>query len=239
MPPMKAALRVTFFTAFGAAVLFAQSGLAGHWEGTVAAPNGPSQMSLDLDKNQRGDWIASLGVPQRSITGVRVGELKVEGDKVHFTVPDLPAQPNSFDLTLAAGKLSGTLAIGGGSIAVELERKGEAKVELVPASPAVSKELEGDWEGTIALPGGDSRLVVVHFQNQPDKTVSATIESPGQGPASMVLTEVKQTGSTVEFTVWRASGNYKGTLNKEGTEISGQWIQSPGADPLALTFKKK
>jgi len=42
-------------------------------------------------------------------------------------------------------------------------------VELIPASPAVSKELEGDWEGS--LQGPTVRCpVVFHFKNQPDKT---------------------------------------------------------------------
>jgi hypothetical protein len=43
----------------------------------------------------------------------------------------------------------------------------------------------------------------------------------------------------VEFTVQAVGGSYKGTLNKEGTEITGQWAQRQGAAPLTLDLKKK
>jgi hypothetical protein len=34
-------------------------------------------------------------------------------------------------------------------------------------------------------------------------------------------------------------GSYKGTLNKEGTEIAGQWTQRFGVAQLPLNLKKK
>jgi hypothetical protein len=58
-----------------------------------------------------------------------------------------------FDLALAPdGKLTGTVANGPNSRPIEFKRTGEAKVELIPDSPAVSKELEGDWEGLFGGP---------------------------------------------------------------------------------------
>lgn len=30
-----------------------------------------------------------------------------------------------------------------------------------------------------------------------------------------------------------------GTLNKERTEFSGEWVQGPEQGPIAMTFKKK
>jgi hypothetical protein len=103
----------------------------------------------------------------------------------------------------------------------------------------VSKELEGDWEGAISLPNGQSRPVIVHFKNQPDQTVEATIESPTQGVQGFPLKEVVQKGVVLEFAVQAVGGSYRGTLNKEGTEIAGQWTQRSGAAPLTLNLKKK
>jgi hypothetical protein len=43
----------------------------------------------------------------------------------------------------------------------------------------------------------------------------------------------------VEFQVLAVGGTYKGTLNKEGTEIAGEWTQRLAAAPLTLNLKKK
>ena len=103
----------------------------------------------------------------------------------------------------------------------------------------MSKELEGDWEGAISLPNGQSRPVVIHFKNQPDQTVEATIDSPSQGAQGLPLKGVAQKGAVVEFAVQAVGGSYKGTLNKEGTEMAGEWTQGQGAAPLTLNLKKK
>ena len=125
------------------------------------------------------------------------------------------------------------------SLALEMQRTGDAKVDIAPPSPAVSKELEGDWEGTISVPDGQSRPVIIHFKNQPDHTVEGTIDSTGQGVQGIPLKGITQKGAVVEFEVLAVGGSYKGTLNKEGTEIAGEWTQRSGAAPLTLNLKKK
>ena len=221
-----------------ATIAVAQTDLSGHWEGTVDVPNGPTRLALDLAKNEKGVWVASLGVPERKITGLRVTDISVVGSEVRFAAPDLPGSP-TFELTLADGKLKGALLVPALSLALEMQRTGDAKVDIAQPSPAVSKELEGDWEGALSLPNGQSRAVVIHFKNQPDQTVEATIDSPSQGVQGLPLKEVAQKGAVVEFAVQAVGGSYKGTLNKEGTEMAGEWTQRSGAAPLTLNLKKK
>jgi hypothetical protein len=216
----------------------AQTDFSGHWEGTIDAPNGPTRLALDLAKNAKGAWMASLGVPERKIAGLRVTDISVVGSEVRFAAADLPGSP-TFELTLADGKLKGALLVQALSLALEMQRTGDAKVEIAQPSPAVSKELEGDWEGAISLPNGQSRAVAIHFKNQPDQTVEATIDSPSQGVQGVPLKGVVQKGAVVEFAVLAVGGSYKGTLNKEGTEIAGEWTQRQAAAPLTLNLKKK
>ncbi|MBS1856052.1 MAG: hypothetical protein JST11_11850 [Acidobacteria bacterium] len=109
------------------------------------------------------------------------------------------------------------------------------RVETAKASPAVSTALEGDWEGVIETGGGSIRAVV-HFRNQPDQTVKATLDSPDQGAMGLALSDVVQKGSSIEFQFRTAKGAYKGELNKEGTLITGQWTQ--GGAPVPLNLKK-
>jgi hypothetical protein len=110
-------------------------------------------------------------------------------------------------------------------------------VELIPASPAVSKELEGDWEGSLQAPNGASFPMVFHFKNQPDKTVAATMDSPGRNAMAMPLNSVRQTDQKVEFGMKIAGVSFQGSLNKEGTELAGQFTTEAGSTPMTLRKK--
>ena len=109
-----------------------------------------------------------------------------------------------------------------------------ANFELIPASPAVSKELEGDWEGSLEPMPGSALPVVFHFKNQSDNTVAATMDSPGRNAMAVPLNDVKQTGQKVEFGIRVARASFQGTLNKEGTGLAGQFIHESSSTPLTL-----
>ena len=241
---MKRGVRHMMFTRFlrgaGAAVLFAslvcaQTGPAGHWEGDFTAGNRQIGLALDLAKNARSEWIASMSVPSENATGLVVSDVAVNGNSVKFVGVELMMA--KFDLTLGPdGRMTGTLTNGQNSTPIDFKRTGEARVELIPASPAVSKELEGDWEGSLQTPGRAFRMVF-HFKNRPDKTVAATIDTPDSGAMGLPLNDVKQTGQKVEFGVKIAHGAFQGALNPEGTELAGQFTHEQGSMPLTLRKK--
>jgi hypothetical protein len=217
-----------------AAPLTTEAGPAGHWEADIIG-DGPrtNRVTLDLAKNAKSEWIASMGVPSQNMTGMVVKDVAVNGTSVKFVAVELMMA--SFDLTLGPeGTMKGTV-FGHSAHPVEFKRTGEAKVELIPASPAVSKELEGDWEASIQSPGGTVRLAF-HFKNQPDNTVAATMDSDNN--MGMPLNDVKQTGQKVEFGIKIAGdATFEGTLNKEGTELAGRL--NAGPSPMPLTLRKK
>ena len=208
----------------------------GHWEGALKTPNGQQlKISLDLAKNAKTEWIASMGMPSQNMTGMAVTNVAVNGSSVKFVALELMMA--TAELTLGTdGKMSGTLTGPQGSTPVEFTRTGEAKVELIPPSPAVTKELEGDWEGTLQTPGGTFRMVF-HFRNQPDNTVVATMDSPDRNGFGLPLDNVKQTGKNVQVGVRIAQSQFQGTLNEQGTEIAGKFGHEENTMPL--TMKKK
>lgn len=219
-----------------ASLVCAQTGPAGHWEATISPEGREMVLSLDLAQNAKGEWIASMGVPAQKVAGLVVKDLAVNGKSVKFMAVEM--QMSTLDLTLGEdGKLAGTIAGQRGSMPISFTRTGEAKVELPAASPAVSKELEGDWAGVLETPGGSQLPVQVHFKNQPDKTVAATIDIPAQNALGMPINDVKQTGDKVEFGLKIAHASFQGTLNKERTEIAGQLGHE--AQTMPLTLKKK
>src|SRR5664279_3660158 len=186
----------------GVAVLFAslacaQTGLAGHWEGVLAAENNHGiGVTLDLAKNEKSEWIASMGIPSINMTGLVVMDVVVDGNALKFTGVELMMA--KFDLALVPdGRLKGTITNGPSSRPIEFKRTGEAKVELIPDSPAVSKELEGHWEGLFGgpnAPNGGIKLTF-HFKNKPDNTVKATMDSGlSANMVAMPLNNVKQAG---------------------------------------------
>ena len=220
-----------------AAPLTTEAGPAGHWEADIVG-DGPrtNRVTLDLAKNGKSEWIASMGVPSENMTGMVVTDVAVNGKSVKFVAVELMMA--SFDLTLGPdGNMKGTV-FGHSAHPVEFKRTGEAKVELIPASPAVSKELEGDWEASIGPPNGAFQLAF-HFKNQPDNTVAATMDSRNANlnAVGMPLNDVKQSGQKVEFGIKIGGGSFQGTMNKEGTEIAGQL--NAGPTPMPLTLRKK
>ena len=216
-----------------ASLLCAQAGPAGHWEAEITGDGSqPIRVSLDLAQNAKSEWIASMGLPSANKTGLVVKDVVVNGKSVKFVATELMSA--RFDLTLGTeGNMKGTIS-GPRSQSVEFKRTGEAKVELMPASPAVSKELEGDWEGSLKM-GNGAFSMVFHFMNQPDKTVMPTFDTANA--TNLPLNDVKQTGQKVEFGMRIAHGAFQGTLNKEGTELTGQFTHEANSVPLTLRKK--
>lgn len=218
-----------------AALAAAQTGPAGHWEGVLTVNNREIVLALDVDRNAKSEWVASMAMPSEGASGLVVMNLEVGSSSVKFVAVELQMARVELNLT-PDGKLKGSIASPMGALPIEFKRTGEAKVELIPASPAVSKELEGDWEGTLETPGRPFPLVI-HFKNQPGNTVAATIDSPDRNAAGVPLNNVKQDGPAVEFGIRVAHSSFRGTLNKEGTELVGTWTHE--ADSMPLKLRKK
>ena len=210
------------------------------WLVTLLAPalatgNREIQVSLDLEKNEKSEWIASMGLPAEGMTGLVVMDIEVKDQSLNFTAVEL--QMAKVELTLGPDEMmKGTISSPQGPVPIEFKRTGKAKVELIPASPSVAKEFEGDWEGSLQTPNRAFRIII-HLRNQPDNTVAATIDTPDTNAIGLPLNDVKQTGQKIEFGVKVAHANFEGTLNPEGNEIVGQFGHEQSRMPLTLRKK--
>jgi cyanophycinase len=113
----------------------------------------------------------------------------------------------------------------------EKRREVLARPEMSHRGPAVSKQLEGDWQATVEMPNGASIQYILHLKNLPDHTVLAKMEviepKSGQKYATITYSSIKQDGSKIEFVAWGAELTqplFKGTLNQDGTEITGTLV---------------
>jgi hypothetical protein len=214
--------------------LFAQTGPAGHWEGSLQLPGRGLEITLDLEKDQKGAWIGTFTNLAQHAPPVPLADFKVDGANVRFRLSIGGASAPAFSCTLESETVMNCDLNGFGSSASgPLKRTGEAKIEKPKSSAAVGKEFEGAWEGTVEAPTGPVR-VIVHLKNQPDHTVKATMDSPDQNAMDLPVSDIVQKGSTLEFQLRIAGGSFRGTLNQEGTQLAGDWTQNGATMPMKL-----
>jgi hypothetical protein len=207
----------------------------GHWEGSINVPDAPVMVVIDLAKNAKGVLAGTFTNPKGDVKGLPLGGVAAEGKTVHLVLK-VPDGSGAFDGVLSDDGKSITGRYntdeGGYSIPFTLTRTGEAKIEAAPRNPAIGKELEGTWNGTVDVNGIQKHLVLT-MSNQPDGTSSGTIvNNDGAGVEIPIGVAQKGTSVTLELKVMSAS--YAGTVSADGTEIVGTWTQ--GALALQLTF---
>lgn len=213
----------------------AQTDLTGHWEGALELPQRTMNITVDLKKNDAGDWTGSFGFPAAEAEGLKLSEIKVDGKSLSFKVPEAPSGP-VFELALAEdGHLLGAMKVQDQSFTAKSKRTGEAKVVLAPPSPAVSSDFEGTWEGNLDAPNRQLRFVL-HFVNQPDGTVQASSDSPDQGATGIGVSHVVQKDNALEFRIMTVGASFKGALDKESGVLKGELTQRGFA--MALQMKR-
>lgn len=93
--------------------------------------------------------------------------------------------------------------------------------------------VEGSWEGVLEVGAAKLRLVL-HITKGADGALSAKADSPDQGALGMPVDAITRTDAAIHFEMKRLQVVYDGTLNREGTEIAGNFKQAGTALPLTL-----
>ncbi len=236
MKNIRAVWRLAMLTALAVSMSLAQApNPAGHWEGNVQSPDGEVAIMLDLDKNDKGEWIGDLDAPSRNLSNLPLANISVKGNAVAFELSGFPAK---FDGKLSedGATISGTMLFRQEtSMTFTLKRTGPAKVTLPPKSSPLTKEFEGRWEGVLEA-GGQSFRLVLKLDKAADGTATGAIDSVDQGASDLRLAGIVIDGPSVRFACPIVGGAYEGKQNQEATEIAGQWSQ--GGNTLPLVFKR-
>jgi hypothetical protein len=117
----------------------------------------------------------------------------------------------------------GMLALMVGALAI-----GTALAAPVPA-------VVGDWNGALSTGGGSLR-VVIHVAQDKDGKLTATMDSPDQGATGIAISSITFKRPAVHFEIEKFGAGYDGAMNKDNSEITGNWKQ--GGTSLPLTFKR-
>ncbi len=233
MPRIAAAIGMLLLISSAPAQPAADS--SGHWEGAIQLPDKELKITVDLAKDDKGAWMGAISIPAQKLSGVPLANIAVRGNSVNFLIKGIPGNP-TFQGTLSsdAKTISGDFSQGGGTLTFKLTRTGDAKIEPPAKSTAITKGLEGTWEGTLDAPGKQLRLVL-KMSNQPDGTAAGVLVSVDQDGVELQITTITQKDSNLRFEIKAVGGVYSGDLNKEGM-LMGQWTQGGGS--LPLTFKR-
>jgi len=191
-------------------------------------------VQVDLAKNQKGEWMGTIAIPAQHTDGFPLSEITEKENRVQFAMQGIPGDPR-FDGKVAADgqSIAGDFTQGGNSLTFSLKRNGEAKIKTPVKSTAISKDLEGAWEGVLDVNGTRLRLKL-KIANQPDGTAAGSMVSLDQGGAEIPITTITQKGSSVKLELKTINGIFKGEL-KNGA-LGGDWSQGPGT--LPLTFQR-
>jgi hypothetical protein len=102
-------------------------------------------------------------------------------------------------------------------------------------TPSVSAAV-GDWEGKIDTGGGGLR-VVLHISQATDGKLTASLDSPDQDAAGIAINPVTYTEPDLHFAIDPLGSSFDGKMNRDNSEIAGEWKQS--GHSLPLVFKRR
>jgi hypothetical protein len=207
---------------------------SGHWEGVVQIPDRPMAIVVDLTASATGALAGTFGQPSQGVKALPLTSVSLDGRTIRFVVKGND-QGSTFTGKLADdGKgITGEVTSGEYVIPFTLTHGGAAGVVKAPVSPAISKELEGTWSGSMIVDGSPMPLEV-QLTNQADGTSRGVIASPAGGGIKVPITIV-QAGKNVTFDIDAVGASFSGELNADATEVKGTWTQNNASLALTLT----
>jgi len=114
-------------------------------------------------------------------------------------------------------------------IALLLVFVGSVRAQSVP-------DVSGDWQGTLHLPDGDTRVVLRLTKSERGAWSAALYELDKTGPVTSIPVVTMQ-GDTVKFTaVYLNNSRYAGKVSADGKSLMGTWSMAAAPQPIPLTM---
>lgn len=111
-------------------------------------------------------------------------------------------------------------------------------LSLGAATPAPAPAAIGDWNAKVETGNGSARLVV-HISQAADGKLTGSLDSPDQGVTGITIDSVTYKEPDLNFTIESIGSTFAGKMNKENSEIAGEWKQSGMTLPLVLKRASK
>ena len=102
-------------------------------------------------------------------------------------------------------------------------------------APGPVPAVVGDWNGAVSA-GNSSLRVVLHVSQDKGGNLTGTLDSPDQGASGIAISTITFKDPSLHFESESIGGIYDGRINKDNSEIAGEWKQN-GVTPPS-TFKR-
>src|SRR4030095_118514 len=94
-------------------------------------------------------------------------------------------------------------------------------------------DIRGYWKGELDVQGVKLRLAL-KIARAPDGTYSGTMDSLDQGARDLPITTLAFKSSNVKLEWKLLNASFEGKMNKDSTQMSGNWTQGPRTFPLVF-----
>ena len=207
---------------------------AGHWDGAIHAPVEDVVVSVDLAADASGKLGGTFSHPAQKLSGFPLWSATVDGEAVKLELKTGGPGVQTFDGRLSADgqTITGQFLIDVHAVPFTLKRNGEAQIAPPPRSAAIDAKLAGSWVGSLVA-GGQPLPLALTLTNHADRTSTGTWATGGGSPTPVAIAAED---ATLTLTSPIAPAIFTGTLNAQGTEISGMLTE--GATQRAVVFTR-
>jgi pimeloyl-ACP methyl ester carboxylesterase len=199
--------------------------ITGDWTGALDTGMAQLHLVLHVTKGPDGALKATLDSVDQNANGIPVSSIALKDSKL------------SLGVDAVHGTYEGTVSADGNAIKGTWSQGTPLTLDFKRASGEKAKpsDIDGAWMGLLDT-GSVKLRVIFHLVNTADG-LTATLDSPDQGVASMGTSAVTRDGASLRIEAKAIEGVYQGTINADRSSIDGTWTQGGGA-PLQLALKR-
>lgn len=216
------------------ALLHAESSpdVSGHWDGVIQAAQMDVAISVDLLRDANGAMTGTFDSAARQVRAFPLSNITASGTSVAFEIKANGGGTFRGTLTPDGKSMIGTFSMVGldaqlMEIPFQLTRTRDAVIEAAPTSPAIAKNLEGKWTGTIVVEETE-KPIELHLSNHADGTSIGVLKT--NDGVEVPVWRIVQTESGLRLEVKMVGGSWEGKL--DGGALAGTWTQAAFTAPL-------
>src|SRR5262245_46288768 len=207
----------------------------GHWEGAITGPSGEEfRVAFDLGRNPDGKLKGTFSNLDQKVNGLPLSSVGLQGALVTIDLRTSGGGIFQADLAPDTQSMAGVFASQFGPAPFKLTRNGDAHFDGPPKNPAIGREWEGTWTGSLDVDNG-FRLAL-KLANQADGSSSAVVTSLDEGGLE-IPAAAQQEGTKLTLTLPMVGSTFTGDINTAGSEVVGIYTTAKGL-ALPLTLKK-
>jgi len=207
-----------------------KKGVEGTWEGLLkVTPQIELRITLEVTKAKDGSLSGKWGSPDEALKNLPLASIAFKDSVLTFDAKVTGATYKG-KLNEKATEVVGEWTQRGKTYPLNFKRFDPSKVvvKLIP------KELEGIWEGKLAVTGGIELRLALKVEKGKDGALKAVLASPDQGANNIPISSIGLKDNVLTFESKIIGAKFTGKKNKEGTAFEGEFNQMGAKFPLKL-----